>query len=125
MNTLKTSIHQHINTMSKVVLSRVLAISLIVCSTSLAAQNNASRSTEIDVSPEFQFRTFHSVTLDLSVSDKQGTGMAGEVIRVYAVEDGVENISDPRLADRELILMTRTDAVGRVYLTPTRYKRGL
>lgn len=111
-----TAMPLQLSKLTKRVLTRGLMAGLIVFSTSLAAQNNASRSTEIDVSPDFKFRTFHSVTLDLSVSDNQGLGLEGEVIRVYAVEEGISSVSDPKLASRELILMTRTDAVGRVYL---------
>lgn len=97
-------------------LCKAALISLVGLSTCAAVQNNASRSLDLDVEADFQFRTFNQVTMDLSVVDEQGMGLEGEIIRVYAINKSITSMADPMLDKRELILMTRTDAHGRAYI---------
>ena len=78
--------------------------------------NKASRSTELNVEQTFKFENFRRITFDLYYQDEAGYNASGEVIRIYAVDADISTLDDERLAEKDLILMARTDADGRVYL---------
>ena len=91
-------------------------LTILTTTSVLALDEKASRSTELNVDSSFTFKTFQPLTLDLSVVDEDGYAVEGEVIRIYSIEEGIVELTDPRLEERTLIVMTRTDNLGRAYI---------
>ena len=78
-------------------------------------EQEASSSQELYVEPEFHFDTFKSLTLDLLVTDYEGQPMANTMIFVSAIEPGVTELDSPKLANKSLITVLKTDSSGAVY----------
>ena len=75
----------------------------------------ASDSTELYVEPDFQFDTYKTVTFDLQVSSYEGEPLTNTILFLSAIEVGVESLDDPRLANKSLIAVMKTDESGSVY----------
>lgn len=79
--------------------------------------NKASRSTQLYVEPEFNFRTYQSILLDLSVVNTQSMPIHQALLSISAIPTEVNELSDERLVKKSLLGSVRTDGFGRVYQT--------
>jgi hypothetical protein len=80
--------------------------------------NQAGQSKDLYVEPDFDFRTYKNILLDLSVTDAQGDGVGGVMLMLFAVDEDSEDdkaSTEQSQTKRALISIVRTDSSGRVY----------
>lgn len=77
----------------------------------------AAQSKNLYVEPDFNFQTFNTYTLELSVNDQDGQPASGVILRVFSSKD--ENVISENevVSQKSLLAIVRTDQYGSVYQT--------
>lgn len=77
----------------------------------------ATKSIDLYAEPDFNFQTFNTYTLELSVRDQAGQPAQGVILRVFSTDDKSVQSKDGLTAQRTLLGIVRTDQYGSVYQT--------
>jgi hypothetical protein len=77
--------------------------------------SKAGKSSDLYVEPSFNFKTFKTVTLDLSVTDNAGMPSANIILRISSVSNNGNTDQEERWAKKSVISLVRTDQFGRIY----------
>ena len=77
----------------------------------------AAQSMDLYVEPDFNFQTFKTYTLELSVNNQAGQPAQGAILRIYSTDDENVQSEDGLAAQRSLLGIVRTDQYGSVYQT--------
>ena len=75
----------------------------------------ASRSKDLYVEPDFDFKTFNTYTLELSVTDQDQQPAPSVILRVFSTDDENIQSEDGVPAQKSLLGIVRTDQYGSVY----------
>ncbi|MCF2950428.1 hypothetical protein L0668_20125 [Paraglaciecola aquimarina] len=78
-------------------------------------QNKASKSSDLYVEPEFNFKTYKSITLDIVVTNEFGDPSANVIMRISSLPVGDNIGTDELWAKKSVISLVRTDQFGRVF----------
>jgi hypothetical protein len=77
----------------------------------------AAQSKDLYVEPDFNFQTFSSYTLELSVNDLDGQPAEGVIMRIFSTDDEHALSESEAVSQKSLLGIVRTDQYGSVYQT--------
>ncbi|MBL4900536.1 MAG: hypothetical protein JKX76_13045 [Colwellia sp.] len=77
----------------------------------------AQSSIDLYVEPNFNFNSHQKVIFNINVTNSEGEPMTNKVLSISSIYHEVEAYDDPRLQEKALLAMTKTDNDGQVYLT--------
>ena len=75
----------------------------------------AGSSDELYVETTFEFNTHKTVTIDVQAVDDTGAPLADVVLFLSEVPTDVTELDDPKMADKSLIAVFKTDGNGSIY----------
>lgn len=77
----------------------------------------AQSSTDLYVEPSFNFNSHQNVIFTINVTDREGNPIANKVLSISSIDSEIVEYDDPRLQEKSLLVMAKTDNDGQVYLT--------
>lgn len=77
----------------------------------------AAQSKDLYVEPDFNFQTFSTYILELSVNDQNGQPASGVILRIFSTDAENVQSKDSLGAPKSLLGIVRTDQYGSVYQT--------
>lgn len=80
-----------------------------------ALDNEANKSTQLYVEPDFTFDTHKVITLDISATGANGQALIDTLVLVSVVDDDINAMDDERLQNKSLLTVAKTDGSGSIY----------
>lgn len=80
-----------------------------------ALDNEANKSTQLYVEPDFTFDTHKVITLDISAIGANGQALIDTLVLVSVVDDDINAMDDERLQNKALLTVAKTDGSGSIY----------
>lgn len=77
----------------------------------------AQSSADLYVEPSFNFTSHQNVIFTINVSDSEGNPIANKVLSISSINSEIVEYDDPRLQEKSLLVMAKTDDDGQVNLT--------
>ncbi|MDX2368806.1 MAG: hypothetical protein QNK36_10440 [Colwellia sp.] len=77
----------------------------------------AQSSADLYVESSFNFTSYQNVTFTINVTDNEGNPMANKLLSISSIDSEIVEYDDPRLQEKSLLVMAKTDDDGKVYLT--------
>lgn len=77
----------------------------------------AQSSADLYVEPSFNFHSYQNVVFTINVTDSAGNLIANKVLAISSIDSEIVEFDDPRLQEKSLLVMAKTDDDGQVYLT--------
>lgn len=77
----------------------------------------AQSSADLYVEPSFNFHSYQNVVFTINVTDSAGNPIANKVLAISSIDSEIVEFDDPRLQEKSLLVMAKTDDDGQVYLT--------
>jgi hypothetical protein len=77
----------------------------------------AKSSDELYVEPSFNFNNHKKVFFNVSATDAEGDPMVNKLLLISSINNEITTHDDPRLQDKSLLAMTKTNINGQAYLT--------
>ena len=77
----------------------------------------AQSSADLYVEPSFNFNSHQSVIFTINVTDSEGNPIANKLLSISSIDNEIVEYDDPRLQQKSLLVMAKTDDDGQVYLS--------
>lgn len=77
----------------------------------------AQSSADLYVEPSFNFHSYQNVVFTINVTDSEGNPIANKMLAISSIDSEIVEFDDPRLQEKSLLVMAKTDDDGQVYLT--------